>query len=139
MGGDPRAQQTQSFTWNHLLFWPHIAIQQLVEQFESLLSDLAIPWYCTFLLTGNINMDLLRLDNPDARKYTDLLSAMNLRQIFTKATCTTSVSETLIDHIISHSHLLNMEVNPHIEGLNIIFICKMQYAVISNFLMIQFN
>ena len=84
-------------------------------------------------------MDLLRLDNPDARKYTDLLSAMNLRQIFTKATCTTSVSETLIDHIISHSHLLNMEVNPHIEGLNIIFICKMQYAVISNFLMIQFN
>ena len=84
-------------------------------------------------------MDLLRLDNPDARKYTDLLSSMNLRQIFTKATCTTSVSETLIDHIISHSHLLNMGVNPPIEGLNIIFICKMQYAVISNFLMIQFN
>jgi len=45
---------------------------------------------------------LLRPNAPDAVRFLELLDAINLKQIVTKATRITRRSETLLDHIITN-------------------------------------
>ena len=49
-----------------------------------------------------MNIDLLKPFDSPAKKYKNLLHTFNLTQHVEKATRTTQVSETLIDHIISN-------------------------------------
>ena len=53
-------------------------------------------------LTGDLNVDLLRPNAPDAVRFLELLDAANLKQIVTKATRITRRSETLLDHITTN-------------------------------------
>jgi hypothetical protein len=53
-------------------------------------------------VTGDFNVDLLRPDKADTKKYNDVLESMNLDQLVTKPTRTTPHSATLIDHIITN-------------------------------------
>ena len=53
------------------------------------------------LITGDFNIDLLKPDKPNNRRYNELLQCLNLNQMVTKVTRTTNTSSTLIDHIIT--------------------------------------
>ena len=53
-------------------------------------------------LTGDLTVDLLQPNAPDAVRFLELLDAVNLKQIVTKATRITGRSETLLDHIITN-------------------------------------
>ena len=54
------------------------------------------------ILTGNINIDLLRPDKTETKKYNDVLDSLNSDQLVTKPTHITPYSATLIDHIITN-------------------------------------
>ena len=73
-----------------------------LELFECLVTDLVSSWDGMLALTGDLNMDLLRPNAPDAVRFLELLDAVNLKQIVTKATRITRRSETLLDHIITN-------------------------------------
>ena len=77
--------------------------QDWLQNFEELLSDLAISWNGMLLITGDFNIYLLKSDKPNTRRYNELLQSLNLNQMVTKATRTTNTSSTLIDHIITNS------------------------------------
>ena len=66
-----------------------------------MLSDLTTSWDGLFIVTGDMNIDLLKSSDSLKKTYNDLLYTFNLTQRVEKATRTTQVSETLIDHIIS--------------------------------------
>ena len=76
--------------------------QMNLQDFEELLSDLAISWNGMLLITGDFNIDLLKTHKPSTRRYIELLQSFNLDQMVTKATRTTNTSATLIDHIITN-------------------------------------
>ena len=76
--------------------------QQWLTHMESMLSDLTTSWEGLLIITGDMNIDLLKPSDSLAKKYNDLLYTFNLTQHVEKATRTTQVSETLIDHIISN-------------------------------------
>ncbi|CAB4006181.1 Hypothetical predicted protein [Paramuricea clavata] len=73
-----------------------------LEYFNDLLSDLSIQWDGMLAVTGDFNVDLLRPDKADTKKYNDVLESMNLDQLVTKPTRTTPHSATLIDHVITN-------------------------------------
>lgn len=73
-----------------------------LENFESLMSELAITWDGMLLITGDFNIDLLRKDKLQVQKYIDILTTMDLKQLITKPTRTSQHSSTLIDHIITN-------------------------------------
>ena len=73
-----------------------------LELFECLVTDLVSSWDGMLALTGDLNVDLLRPNAPDAVRFLELLDAVNLKQIVTKATHITRRSETLLDHIITN-------------------------------------
>ena len=76
--------------------------QQWLTHMESMLSDLTTSWAGLLIITGDMNIDILKPSDSLAKKYNDLLYTFNLTQHVEKATRTTQVSETLIDHIISN-------------------------------------
>ena len=63
--------------------------------FNDLLSDLSVSWDGMLVVTGDINVDLLRLDKPETLKYKDVLDSLNLDQLVTKPTRTATHSATL--------------------------------------------
>ena len=73
-----------------------------LDTFESLLSDLSISWDGMLLITGDVNVDLLKTTKSSVRKYMDMLETFNLTQCVAKATRTTLHTKTLIDHIITN-------------------------------------
>ena len=76
--------------------------QQWLAQMENMLSDLSTSWDGLLVITGDLNIDMLKLGTPLTRQYTDLLYTFNLTQHVEKATRVTGSSETLIDHIVSN-------------------------------------
>ena len=73
-----------------------------LDNFNDLLSDILIGWDGMLILTGDINIDLLRPDKTEIKKYNDVLDSLNLDQLVTKTTRITPHSTTLIDHIITN-------------------------------------
>ena len=73
-----------------------------LELFECLVTDLVSSWDGMLALTGDLNVDLLRPNAPDAVRFLELLDAVNLKQIIIQATRITRRSETLLDHIITN-------------------------------------
>ena len=46
--------------------------QDWLQNFEELLSDLAISWNGMLLITGDFNIYLLKSDKPNTRRYNEL-------------------------------------------------------------------
>ena len=57
-----------------------------LENFESLLRELAITWDGMLLITGDFNIDVLRKDKLQVQKYNDILATVDLKQLGTKPT-----------------------------------------------------
>jgi hypothetical protein len=70
---------------------------------ENLLSQLTTSWDGLLILTGDININLLKSDAHLTKQYLDLLSTFDLTQHVQKATRITQTTTTLIDHIISNN------------------------------------
>ena len=73
-----------------------------LDNFNGILSDLSIEWDGILILTGDINVDLLRPEKSEIRKYKEILDSLNLEQLVIKPTRPTHDSATLIDHIITN-------------------------------------
>ena len=73
-----------------------------LDNFNDILSDLSIEWDGMLILSDDINVDLLRPEKSETRKYKEILDSLNLEQLVTKPTRTTHHSATLIDHIITN-------------------------------------
>ena len=73
-----------------------------LERFENLLGYLTATWDGLIVVTGDINIDLLRPNKPITSQYQVILSSLNLHQHVHKPTRTTDKTSTLIDHIISN-------------------------------------
>ena len=85
-----------------------------LEHFESLRGYLTATWDGLIVVTGDINVDLLRRNKPITSQYQDILSSLNLHQHVHKPTRTTDKTSTLIDHIISNfrQRILHTDVLP---------------------------
>ena len=73
-----------------------------LDIFNGILSDLSVEWDGMLIVSSDINVDLLRPEKSDARKYKEILDSLNLEQLVTKRTRTTYLSATLNDHIITN-------------------------------------
>ena len=73
-----------------------------LETLEDLLSELVCSWDGMLLLAGDVNIDILKQNNLDVKRYTEVLDSLNLEQVITKATRATKSSKTLIDHIVTN-------------------------------------
>ena len=78
------------------------SLQDWLELSDCLVTDLVSSWDGMLALTGDLNVDLLRPNAPDAVRLLELLDAVNLKQIVSKATRITRRSEMLLDHIITN-------------------------------------
>ena len=69
-----------------------------LERFE----NLTTTWDGLIVVTGDINIDLLRPNKPITSQYQDILSSLNLHQHVHKPTRKTDKTSTFIDHVISN-------------------------------------
>ena len=49
-----------------------------LDNFNDILSDLSIEWDGMLILSGDINVDLLRPEKSETRKYKEILDSLNL-------------------------------------------------------------
>ena len=80
-----------------------LTTQLWLTQMENMLSDLSTSWDGLLIITGDLNIDILKPNAPLTKQYINLLYMFNLTQHMEKATRVTCVSESLIDHIISNN------------------------------------
>ena len=73
-----------------------------LESFKSLLSDVSATWDGMLMITGDMNVDLLRPDKSSTQNYVNILQTLSLTQLVTKPTRATVNSRTLIDHIVTN-------------------------------------
>ena len=77
-----------------------LTTQQWLAKMENMLPDLSTSWDGLLIITGDLNIDILKPNALLTKQYIDLLYTFNLTQHVDKATRVTRTSETLIDHII---------------------------------------
>ena len=70
------------------------------DQFQNLISYIKSTWKHPFIITGDINVDLLDRSKPETTPYMDTIDQFNLKQIVTKPTRVTPQGQSLIDHIL---------------------------------------
>ena len=70
-----------------------------------------------FIICGEINIDLLRIDNPKCQQYLDTLFSNNIIPTITLPTRITDYTSTIIDHIIIYRPL--NQLNNHIFSGNL--------------------
>ena len=73
-----------------------------LNSLENLLGYLTVCWDGMLMLTGDINIDVLRPSDHLAQRYQGILDMFELTQIVKRPTRTTKTSKTLIDHFITN-------------------------------------
>lgn len=73
-----------------------------LDKVENLLSYLIASWDGILMVTGGMNIDLLKPEEHQVKHYEDMLESFNLHQHIQHPTRITHTSKTLIDHIISN-------------------------------------
>lgn len=73
-----------------------------LDRLENLLGYLTVSWDGILILTGDVNIDMLRPSDNLTKKYQCILDVFGLTQIVTRPTRVTKRSKTLIDHIITN-------------------------------------
>ena len=76
---------------------PRGVVTDFVDQLESVLSDV-MPYCDVVLLTGDVNINLLNIDNS-AVMLLDLFNSVGMSQLIASPTRITNISESLIDII----------------------------------------
>ena len=98
-----------------------------LNSFESLLGYLTVPWDGLLLVTGDINIDLLKPNDPLSKKYESILEIFGFSQHVTKPTRVTQDSKTLIDHIVTNdphcAAAAEIIPAPTISDRNAVFAC----------------
>ena len=67
-----------------------------MDKTENLFSQLNTLWDGLTVITGDFNVDLLRPECPQVKRYTDMLESLNLHQHVERPTRITSKSKTMI-------------------------------------------
>ena len=73
-----------------------------LNSLENLLGYLTVCWDGMLMLTGDIDIDVLRPSDHLAQRYQGILDMFELTQIVKRPTRTTRTSKTLIDHFITN-------------------------------------
>lgn len=81
-----------------------ISFSDWLTQFEDVITYIQTTWDGLLLITGYININLLKPECCQVRQYNNILSAFNLKQIVSKPTRMTPLSATLIDHMIINNN-----------------------------------
>ena len=76
-------------------------IENFIDVLEQKVLDFYIEGQCDILILGDINVDLLKRNDPKVKKYSNFLRCMRLSQLVSKPTRTTSYNSSCLDHIIS--------------------------------------
>lgn len=63
-----------------------ISTQSWFDQMETLLSQISAVWDGLLVITGDMNIDMNKLDDPNTKKYQCLLDVFSLTQIITEPT-----------------------------------------------------
>ena len=71
----------------------------MLENFETLLSEVKTKWDGAIIITGDINIDLAGEQKESTKRYQNILHSFNLHQHITKPTWK---GKSLIDHICSN-------------------------------------
>ena len=71
-----------------------------MDRLEALIGYLTVSWDGLLVLTGDVNIDMLKPLDSRTVKYQSILDVFRLKQIVTKPTHITRTSTTLLDHII---------------------------------------
>ena len=78
-----------------------------LNSLENLLGYLTVCWDGMLMLTGDINIDMLRPSDHLTKRYLGILDMFELTKIVKRPTCVTRSSETLIDQlIINHPQMV---------------------------------
>ena len=73
-----------------------------LNSLENLPGYLTVYWDGMLMLTGDINIDMLRPSDHLTKRYQGILDMFELTQIVKRSTRVTSTSKTLIDHFITN-------------------------------------
>ena len=73
-----------------------------LNSLENLLGFLTVYWDGVLMLTGDINIDMLRPSDHLTKSYQGILDMFELTQIVKRPTHVTRTSKTLIDHFITN-------------------------------------
>ena len=73
-----------------------------LNSLENLLGYLTVYWDGMLMLTGDINIDMLRPSDHLTKRYQGILDMFELTQIVKRPTRVTRTSKTLIDHFITN-------------------------------------
>jgi hypothetical protein len=71
-----------------------------MDRLEALIGYLTVSWDGLLVLTGDVNIDMLKPLDSRTVKYQSILDVFRLKQIVTKPTHITRTSTTLLDPII---------------------------------------
>ncbi|PFX24876.1 hypothetical protein AWC38_SpisGene10518 [Stylophora pistillata] len=82
---------------------PMLSPSDWLNSLENLLGYLTVCWDGMLMLTGDINIDMLRPSDHLTKRYQGILDTFELTQIMKRPSRVTRTSKTLIDHfIINH-------------------------------------
>ena len=73
-----------------------------LERMDALLGNITANWDGLLVVTGDVNIDMLKPSNILTRKYQAMLDVFGLHQMVSKPTRVTRTSKTLLDHIVSN-------------------------------------
>ena len=65
-------------------------------------------------MAGDVNIDMIKQQTSDVKRYSEILESLNLKQVVAKATRTTKSSKTLVDDVITNlpKRVTNTDVLP---------------------------
>lgn len=83
---------------------PKLAVPQFLNEFEDSLSEI-IPKYDYLICGGDLNIDLLKIENSSTKLLNNILHSYDLKQVINEPTRISKTTSTLIDHIICSQNL----------------------------------
>ena len=89
-------------------------VSDRLQRLDHLLSELVASWHGMLILAGDVNIDMIKQQTSDVKRYSEILESLNLKQVVAKATRTTKSSKTLVDDVITNlpKRVTNTDVLP---------------------------
>ena len=73
-----------------------------LERMDALLGNITANWDGLLVVTGDVNVDMLKPSNILTQKYQAMLDVFGLHQMVSKPTRVTRTSKALLDHIVTN-------------------------------------
>ena len=89
-------------------------ISDRLQKLDDLFSELVASRDGMLILAGDVNIDMIKQQTSDVKRYSEILESLNLKQVVAKATRTTKSSKTLVDDVITNlpKRVANTDVLP---------------------------